>query len=196
MMRRWEESFIVEMRDDDNERRCCSLFVALCQICVPLSKPVVQEDWISRAFGGFDGSPREEKQIGQSDRLAVNLEFLLRCWSCFSRGEKVVAVLDFLCMQQQRHSTTCHSTAHRNAPKRKCIGNDGQSDRLARNSKFLSHSWSWSWVLRGHKESPFEIHYIGGSHSFLPSEVTGEGGHIARYCLEKINFGNPGSCPA
>ena len=63
MMRRWEESFIVEMRDDDNERRCCSLFVALCQICVPLSKPVVQEDWISRAFGGFDGSPREEKQI-------------------------------------------------------------------------------------------------------------------------------------
>ena len=35
---------------------------------------------------------------------------------------------------------------------------------------------------------------IGGSQSFLPAEVAGEGVRIARYCPAKINFGNPGSC--
>ena len=108
------------MRDDDNERRCCSLFVALCQICVPLSKPVVQEDWISRAFGDVDGSPREEKQIGQSDRLALNLKFLLRWWSCFYGEKKWSPCLMFPacsnCATQPHTTPHNHITPH-NQPK-------------------------------------------------------------------------------
>ena len=34
----------------------------------------------------------------------------------------MVAVVDFACRQQPRHSTTHHTTARHNAPKRKCVG--------------------------------------------------------------------------
>ena len=193
------ESFIVEMREgDDDEMSCCLLLVAccsllfdLCQICVPISKPVVQEDWISRVFGDVDGSPREEKQIGQSDRLALNLKFLSQSWSCF-HGEKNWS--PWLMFPACSNRATQPNTTPEHHQNENCW-NDGQSDRLGRNPKFSSHSSSSSWFLRGHKESRIEIYDIGGNQSFLPPEVAGEGIHIARCCLAKINFGNPETYP-
>ena len=53
--------------------------------------------------------------------MTRNPSFFVRCWSCFSRGEKVVVVVDFACRQQPRHSTTCRSTPEHGTPKRKLL---------------------------------------------------------------------------